>query len=153
MARKLGGFDAEAVSHIGETCMDWQYGLTYRFALASEPHLTDKPAGGRWIPNRYVANSGRELVVPAWSDGSVVVQRAYWRRPKPGMRSWDPAHLVRENARPWWSGPQIPARLLEELVGPLREEALALLEARGGVTDGLPVDNSSQGGSDSCRLI
>lgn len=131
----MAGFDNYAVSHTGETGMDWQYGTTSRLALTDEPHLTEKPPGDGWFCNAYRGDRGREVRTPAWSDGSVVLQFAYWRRPFPGMRSWDPRHLVRVNTRPWWVGSEIPAQILEE------RRAAA------------PVDNRSPGFEISGRLI
>lgn len=103
--------------HVIEWAQDWQYGVVFRLALADEPHLPDvPPAGDGWVLNTAVAGGVRTVTCPAWSDGSIVLQRTRWRRAAPGARPWLPAARVCENRRPWWRGSTIPARLYEELV-------------------------------------
>ncbi|MGW6277725.1 hypothetical protein [Kribbella sp. NPDC055071] len=95
---------------------NWQYGIVWRLALADEPHLPDEPpAGSGWILDTLRDGGVRTVSVPAWSDGSIVLQRTRWRREAPGMRQWLPRSTVCEDRRPWWLGSRIPDRLYAEL--------------------------------------
>lgn len=66
----------------------WQYCTVWRQVAADAPFdLDEPPAGTGWVVNEDKAG-GREVTVPVWSDGSVVFQRRYWRRPVAGMKPW-----------------------------------------------------------------
>lgn len=98
------------LEHLCESGMNWQYGIVHRLALAGEDHPIDEPpAGDGWILNTAAGVCGRVLVIPAWSDGSIVQQRTHWRRSVPGMRHWQLNAHVSENRRPWWVGSRVPS--------------------------------------------
>ncbi|MEJ1110897.1 MULTISPECIES: hypothetical protein [unclassified Kribbella] len=98
--------------HVSEAVMDWQYGVVYWLALASEPLLeAAPPAGDGWVPNTDVGEAGHVIVVPVWSDGSIVQHRTHWRRFSLGMRQWRQNAHIRMDRRPWWSGSKVPDRL------------------------------------------
>jgi hypothetical protein len=100
--------------HGWEGARDWQYGRVYWLALASEPPLADEPPpGDGWILNTAMDGGGRTTVAPAWSNGSIVLCRTYWRRPFPGMPTgaYRPNGYVKVDRRPWWNGSNIPAQI------------------------------------------
>lgn len=109
--------------HDWEGANDWQYGRVYWLALATEPALDDKPPPGKnWILNTNKGDDGRDTVVPAWSDGSIVLRRTYWRRPFPGMCS-SVRNCINVNRRPWWNGSVVPARVLM-LAAPAQQDGI-----------------------------
>lgn len=74
--------------HSIEWVTGWQYLTVWREAKAGEPFtLDDPPAGEGWVPN-VDREGGAQIVVPRWSDGRVVHQLRYWRRPVEGMQPW-----------------------------------------------------------------
>lgn len=103
--------------HAIEWAPDWQYATVWRFAdvpteqeqeaarKGGPPSLFEPPAGPQaegsgWELNMD-RNGGRafEVRVPVWSDGAVVIQRVYWRRPRRGLVPYDGGAHLHEQRR------------------------------------------------------
>ncbi|TCC35089.1 hypothetical protein [Kribbella sindirgiensis] len=103
------------LEHLAEIAHDWQYATVHWLALADEPPLRDQqPPYAGWMLNTDIAKRGREILIPAWSDGSIVQHRTYWRRHVPGVRHWQLKAHISVNRRPWWTGSNIPDRILNK---------------------------------------
>jgi len=65
---------------------DWRYGVAHSIHRARQ--------------------AGHVIVIPGWSDCSIVQYRTHWRRSSPGMRHW----LLNAHVEPpaWWLGGKCP---------------------------------------------
>lgn len=70
---------------------DFEYATVWRQAKAGDPFdLMDPPDGDGWEVNVDKGDQGAEVVLPRWSDGTVVHQKMYWRREAKGTEPWHP---------------------------------------------------------------
>lgn len=66
----------------------WQYCTVWRQAKNGDPFdLAGPPDGEGWEVN-VDREGGSRITVPRWSDGTVVHQAMYWRRPVKDMQPW-----------------------------------------------------------------
>lgn len=105
--------ERQASEHRDEWSYGWQYATVFRqvrdldteqkrdaVRRGGPPSFFKPPEGDGWEINtdkhRHVTPPGRTHVTPPdWcKDGTVLTQRLYWRRPRPGMQPWQKeAHL------------------------------------------------------------
>lgn len=94
--------DAHAIEH----AHGWQYCRVWRFARPTDPNpVLGPPQGEGWERNRAVGDdSGRTQTVPAWSDGSVIMQKTHWRRRHAGILKKHISEQVRWDGDPHPNG-------------------------------------------------
>lgn len=104
--RLLGKTWTEQVndSHRIEHAHGWQYCRVWRFARPTDDHPKLNPSDGVWQLNTAVGSHGFSVTVPAWSDGSVVMQKTHWRRRHAGILKKHLAEQVRWDGDPHPNG-------------------------------------------------
>ena len=91
-------------SHAIEHANGWQYLRVWRFARPDDPHPVLRPSEGEWAINWECGKGGQSVTVPAWSDGSVVMQKTHWRRKYSGISRKQLAEQVRWDGDPHPNG-------------------------------------------------
>lgn len=91
-------------SHAIEHASGWQYCRAWRYARPTDPHPKLQPSEGEWQLNDVYGDSGLSVTVPAWSDGSIVMQKTHWRRKHVGILNKHISEQVRWDGDPHPNG-------------------------------------------------